>query len=540
MTGGTRDATAQAIGAYDTFVAGAASGVPALSLLDTTWKCIGSAGNRSTGLYTNADEHTLTRATDPSVPVYRLDGLRVADGNAGLWDGSLANAIAIDESGSPRDTKVWTGTRQTGVRSGDWFLGDTGGGWVYYGLSTDATSGWVENLGEQKTTPYSFYAISGILSVPPPDTRMLSFAWEDSIGVIDQAAGTVALTVPYGTGLTSLAPACTLSPGAVVFPASGQTLDFSNSLNDPVDYTVSAEGVDQTVYQVTVTEAPPSADCEMLSFAWGDYAGVVEGTSVTLVVPAGTDLTSMAPAYTVSPSASEDPLHPSGTARDFSTPRSYTVTAQDGTTTGTFTVTVIEAPVIVPRGLAAGEPYRLMFVTSATRPCTSTSIADYNVFVAAAAAAAPELSALATGWTCVGSTAGTNADANTLTRQTDPDAPVYNLGGVRIAEGNADLWDGSLAHPVHFDEFAGLISRLPVWTGTNWDGARTGDWFLADGGWIRYGYPDATDSTWVAALGPLGGNHHLPGIAPQLFHHRLGGGNLSRAGPAARRRRRRP
>ena len=502
VTSATRDATAQDIGTYDAFVAEAAAGAPLLEVLDTTWKCIGSAGNRATGVYRDAIAHTLTRPTDPSLPIYRLDGLRVAAGNADLWDGALVHPIAIDQSGHPHQGKVWSGTRHTGVRSGDWFLGDTGGGWVYYGLSSAMTSAWIENLGEQKTTPCSLYAISGVLTVPLPATELLGFQWEGSVGVIDQAARTVALTVPYGTDLTTLAPTCIVSPGATVSPASATPRDFSDSQAVPLDYTVSAEGVEPTVYSVTVLEGPPSAQCAVTSLRWGDYAGRIHDDQVTLVVPSGTDLTALAPAYTVSPFAAGDPQYPSGTARDFTAPQTYTVTAQDQTTTGAFTVTVLEVAVIVPRGLAAGAPYRLLFATSTAQPCSSTGIADYNALVDATAAAAPDLAALDTTWRCLGSTATVNADANTLTRAQDPDAPIFNLGGVPVATGNADLWDGALANPVHFTERGATPALLPVWTGTNWNGVRSGDWFLADGGWVRYGFPHTTDSTWVAALGP--------------------------------------
>ena len=55
-------------------------------------------------------------------------------------------------------------------------------------------------------------------------------------------------------------------------------------------------------------------------------------------VPVGTDVTSLAPTYTVSASATGAP--PSGTTRDFTNPLTYTVTAQDGTTQKTYTVTV--------------------------------------------------------------------------------------------------------------------------------------------------------------------------------------------------------
>ncbi len=68
----------------------------------------------------------------------------------------------------------------------------------------------------------------------------------------------------------------------------------------------------------------------------------ISGTNITASVPAGTDVTALTPTITVSTGASVQPA--SGTARDFTNPVTYTVTAEDGTQQ-TYTVTVtVEAP----------------------------------------------------------------------------------------------------------------------------------------------------------------------------------------------------
>ena len=69
---------------------------------------------------------------------------------------------------------------------------------------------------------------------------------------VDNGAGTVAVSVPYGTDRSTLAPTITVSDGATVSPVSGATADFSSG---SVAYTVTAEdGVTQKVYNVTVSE----------------------------------------------------------------------------------------------------------------------------------------------------------------------------------------------------------------------------------------------------------------------------------------------
>lgn len=62
--------------------------------------------------------------------------------------------------------------------------------------------------------------------------------------------------------------------------------------------------------------------------------------SIDLMVPKGTDMTNLAPAVTVSDSATVYPA--SGTPQDFTAPVTYTVTAQDGSSQD-YTVTVTEA-----------------------------------------------------------------------------------------------------------------------------------------------------------------------------------------------------
>jgi formylglycine-generating enzyme required for sulfatase activity len=86
----------------------------------------------------------------------------------------------------------------------------------------------------------------------------------------------ITATVPYGTGLTALAPTISLSPGASVSPASGQTRNFTG----PQTYTVTAENGSTQVYTVKVTAALPSA---------GEQATAsVNGFSFTMrYVPAG-------------------------------------------------------------------------------------------------------------------------------------------------------------------------------------------------------------------------------------------------------------
>jgi len=77
---------------------------------------------------------------------------------------------------------------------------------------------------------------------------------------------------------------------------------------------------------------------DILAFAFpGLPPPFIAANTVSVTVPYGTVVTNLAPVFTVSPLASGTPA--SGAAMDFTSPQTYTVTAQDGTTK-TYTVTV--------------------------------------------------------------------------------------------------------------------------------------------------------------------------------------------------------
>ena len=66
---------------------------------------------------------------------------------------------------------------------------------------------------------------------------------------IDQEALTVTLTIPEGIDKRTIRPEIIVSEGAVVTPASGALVDFTN----PVEYTVVSQNGERTnVYTVTI------------------------------------------------------------------------------------------------------------------------------------------------------------------------------------------------------------------------------------------------------------------------------------------------
>jgi hypothetical protein len=140
----------------------------------------------------------------------------------------------------------------------------------------------------------------------------------------------ISLTVPYGTVLSSLTPTISIT-GHSVSPASGVAHSFSS----PATYTVTADDGSTKPYTVTVNVAQNSAK-EIDGFTILGVPGNIVGSAISLTVPYGSDPSSLTPTIsitgqTVSPA--------SGSPNNFSSPATYTVTAQDGSMK-TFTVTV--------------------------------------------------------------------------------------------------------------------------------------------------------------------------------------------------------
>ena len=160
-----------------------------------------------------------------------------------------------------------------------------------------------------------------------------AFTIGDRVGVI---SGTdIAITMPYGSSVTSLTPTITVSEDASVSPASGVAQNFTS----PVVYTVTAADDSEKAYTVTVTVAASDAK-DITAFSISDNVGLFSGTNITVSVPYIADLTTLVPTISIT-GASVSPA--SGVAHDFTTAQTYTVTAANGTTKA-YSVTVTHLP----------------------------------------------------------------------------------------------------------------------------------------------------------------------------------------------------
>ena len=149
----------------------------------------------------------------------------------------------------------------------------------------------------------------------------------------------VSLTVPAGTNLATLMPACVVSADATF---TGPTPSFS--VANPSSYVVTAQDGTEKTYSVTISFGAPSSACDILTFKFpGQFDTVISGLNISLTVPTNTNVTGLKPIYTASVFAVGTPA--SGSARDFTTPQSYTIVPQNGGASQTYTVTVTKAAI---------------------------------------------------------------------------------------------------------------------------------------------------------------------------------------------------
>ncbi|MCL1890835.1 MAG: hypothetical protein FWG00_02245 [Coriobacteriia bacterium] len=168
-----------------------------------------------------------------------------------------------------------------------------------------------------------------------------SFEIDGVFGDIDEEAGEITLTFPYGTDVTALTPVIDWS-GASIYPeADDSAVDFT----DDVVYTVTAQTGGTKEYTVSVVVVDPSDECDIVSFAVegiDDDMIVMDGTDIAVTVPFDADIADLVPTIECSEFATVSPESGIAMALD-NLVAIYTVTAQDGTTQD-YTVTVTVAP----------------------------------------------------------------------------------------------------------------------------------------------------------------------------------------------------
>jgi hypothetical protein len=179
-----------------------------------------------------------------------------------------------------------------------------------------------------------------------------SFSLGGIAGIVNETTKTISVTMPYLTDLTIGRIATYLTTGSsVTVGGTGQTSGTTmNVFNPSVTYIAhAADGSTTASYIVTVTVATNNV-ADITSFSLDGIAGVISGANISVVMPYGTVLTATPRTATFLTTGTSVTIGAPGvtqtsgiTTNVFSSAVTYVVHAADGTTLGTYIVTVTVA-----------------------------------------------------------------------------------------------------------------------------------------------------------------------------------------------------
>ena len=511
----------QNIADYNTFATNTATAVPKLAGLGTTWKAVVSTYNPTVNAKTNTGTDPTANGT--GVPIYNLRGLRVADTNADMWDGTIQNPINWTELGAGPALQynnqyiVWTGmygkdnVADLGNSGADWSLVTPSGGYIIVGDATATDKSWASTLGTgdpnaRKSDLQPIYVMSGVLTVPEPLSPLcdlVTFSWGAYNGTIDQGTKTATLHVPYGTNLNPLDPNPTygISLGATCTSPNGGTPGSINFTTAQA-YTVNAaDGIHAKGYSVTVLADIPTVTLGISTTTFSEDSGtaivtatltnaVTQDVTVSLAFTGtavlGTEYTASATSITIPANQLSASITLTGVqdylyGHDMTVvvgiaSTSYGLVGTPSSVSATITNTTTQPTGLpLPTGVnpatgvawVPGDIYHLAFVTSTTHTASDPNIATYNTFVNAVAATSTLTDINHIEWRVIGS-AQNQAATQPANVNAPVSGPVYLVDGTTlVATGYADIWDGSIAHGIDMDQNGATVAaNTQVWTGT--------------------------------------------------------------------------
>lgn len=153
VTSGKTTANSADIDFYNLFVNSSAN---AAGMGEVLWSVIGSSP------LVNARDNALV-----SAPVYLLDGTKIADGFADMWDDTILAPLNVTEQGSVLgEISVWTGSGGDGIRRENF-----GSGTVAWGSTDRINHQWMRNGFVVPSNNFALYALSPQLTgVPEPSS----------------------------------------------------------------------------------------------------------------------------------------------------------------------------------------------------------------------------------------------------------------------------------------------------------------------------------------------------------------------------------
>ncbi len=472
----------------------------------------------------DARQHTDTTwtETDRGVPIYWLNGARVADDYADFYDGVWADeANPTNDVGEPHslaDPAPWTGTDHDGTELFDGAASRAvGQSTVGVGAPGSSASGAGPLKGGTrfaKTEERPLYGLWHLLVVDE-NLRLVTNFFQPAVGNVSNTRAAVRAqlftTGPHssGYGISSIevekgSETATFLGTVAIHTTDG---DGDPDLADGLHATLSLENTGSSTW----TLAAPAGTVLKPSTT---YALVFKGDSGTY------------PGLYTSPADGEDSpadgwsladalVYYSGSAWVENTDGTSLVIEMIGPLAAA-TTAVPAAWSLKPTGLNTGDRFRLLFLSSTKRDGTATDIATYNTFIQNLAAAGhTDIRDYSAGFTAIGCTEAVDARDNTSTTYTaeDKGVPIYWLGGAKAADQYEDFYDGSWDDEANDKNESGadahdtsIQSNFPS-TGCNHDGTeafQAGDSIALGGSDVRLGRPNSTGS----GHGPISSDRH--------------------------------
>ena len=468
---------------------------------------------------------TTWNGTDRGVPIYWVNGARVADDYQDFYDGAWADeANPMNGFGEPRSlagAAPWTGSGNDGT---ELFEGTVSRAMGQASVGVGALDSSVTGAGPLKggaafasTEERPFYTLWHVMVIDE-NFRLagnLSLAFNAAENSDERAA---VRAQPFTTGS---------HPGGygiseiVVQRGSGDPADAS--LGDVALYTTDASAdpdladglhatlsLERTEGGTWYLEAPEGTVLE----ASTTYALVFEGKAGAY------------PKLSTSSADGEDAVVEGWSIADVlryqdgsnwvDNPDGYALTMDIKGPLADVTTAVPNNWSLKPTGLNTGDRFRLLFLSSTKRDGTATDIATYNTFIQNLAAAGhTDIRDYSAGFRVVGCTADVDARDNTATTftTTAKGVPIYWLDGTKAADDYEDFYDGSWDDEANDKNESGtdahetsIQSNFPS-TGCNHDGTeafQAGDSIALGGSDVRLGRPNST----TAGHGPISSDRH--------------------------------
>jgi hypothetical protein len=285
-----------------------------------------------------------------------------------VWNVNIGNQItpADNYAGAvPQSTPInWnsiTATSYTGLALED-SSGSTAGGIALDLTSDRAVGGQALTSGDKIFLGYfggagagSSFTLRGLTVAKTYDILFYSdWYWKDGDSLpITQTAGTGLagtfylnriLSGTYGTvpALTQDTNPANVTSGAGNIGNYCRIVGIVPDIDGKVSFRIG-DGANTAFsgFQLVKTgDVAPRAD--MLTFGLPGNPAVISGTNITLTLPYNSNVTNLSPTFALWPGATCVPV--SGTARNFTTPQTYTVTSSDSQVTKPYTATAVISP----------------------------------------------------------------------------------------------------------------------------------------------------------------------------------------------------